>query len=77
MDLYTFFVCKADGSSTMFDMCELPSRDAVAGHAMAMLEEHACAYIAAWCGDRPVLTRHRLPQGPKPIAATSDEGAYP
>lgn len=59
MDLYTFFVCKPDGSSTMFEARELPSDSAVADYATAMLREHACAYIAAWCGDRPVLTRHR------------------
>lgn len=63
MELYTFFVCKADGSSTMFEARELPSDSAVADWATTMLRDHACAYIAAWCGERPVLTRHRSPPG--------------
>jgi hypothetical protein len=59
MDLYTFFVCKPDGSSTTFEMRELPSDDAVGRHIHAVMAEHACAYVTVWCGDRPVLTRHR------------------
>lgn len=77
MDIYTFFVCKADGSSTMFDMCELPSVAAVADHAATMLDEHACAYVSAWCGERPVLTRHRHPLGASRFPAANDADAHP
>lgn len=76
MDLYTFFVCKPDGSSTMFEACELPSENAVADYAAAMLREHACAYIAAWCGERPVLTRHRDPPGVSALKPATDAATH-
>lgn len=75
MNLYTFFVCKADGSSTTFEVRELPGDAAVGDQALAILAEHACAYVAAWCGDRPVLTRHRRPPGIAVLLAGDDHTA--
>ena len=75
MDLDTFFFCRAGGSSTMFEVRELPSDTAVADYAAAMLREHACAYSAARRGERPVLTRHRGPPGGA-FAPANDAAAH-
>ncbi len=77
MNLYTFFICKADGSSTTFEVRDLPSDAEVGDYAADMLREHACAYVAAWCGDRPVLTRHRRPAGLYAVSSSDEQAAYP
>ena len=58
--MYTFYLCKPDGSSNSFEMFELPSDKWAALRASVLLTEHpSCAHVALWRGDRQILTRRR------------------
>jgi hypothetical protein len=55
MAVYTFYPCKPDGTSLMFEAADLPSDDAAAVRAEAVLLEHTTAsHVAIWTGDRRV-----------------------
>ena len=60
MQLYTFYPCKADGSSLTFVVFELADDDMALVHALHVLDQHpTCSHVVAWAGERKVLTRHR------------------
>jgi hypothetical protein len=58
--IYTFYPCKRDGGSEVFEVYDLPSDDPVEQVARVVLKEHAsCAYVAVWAGERRVATFSR------------------
>jgi hypothetical protein len=62
MPVFTFYICKRDGSSTSFEAFELESDRDTPDRATAMLAEHlSCAFVSVWQGEREVLTRRRRP----------------
>jgi len=64
MALYTFYLCKLDGSATSFEMLELASDSEAPLQAQRMLAEHlSCDYVAVWDDARPVRVAHCGPLG--------------
>jgi hypothetical protein len=62
--LYTFYLCKIDGSSSSFEMWEAASDKEARPVAQRMLAEHlSCDYVAVWADQRPVCVQPRRPQG--------------
>ncbi len=60
MAMYTFYLCKPDGSSNSLEMFELPSDRWAALRATVLLTEHpSCDHVALWREDRQILTRRR------------------
>jgi hypothetical protein len=61
MSLYTFYPCKADGTSETFTCFDLQD-DAEAGvRALRVLDEHrSCSEVVVWAGARRVITRRRV-----------------
>ena len=60
MAVYTFYLCRPDGSAASFEAFELASDAEARRRAPQILAEHpSCAYVAVWDGDRCVATRHR------------------
>ena len=56
MPIYTFYPCRADGSSTTFEAFELDGDEEARVRASLLLEQHAsCAYVTVWQGDRQVV----------------------
>ena len=76
MNLYTFFICKQDGSATTFEVRELASDAPVGDYVDAVLREHACSYVSVWCGDRPVMTRSRSPLHTSAFEPANDRVAH-
>lgn len=65
MPLYTFYPCRLDDTSLTFESHDLADDAEAWTCAMRVLQEHpSAAFIVAWCGDRRVLTRDRVDQGP-------------
>jgi hypothetical protein len=61
MPTYTFHVFETARPSDAFEAAELADDAEAMGYAFAMLEAHpGAAYVVVWCGDRRVLTRHRI-----------------
>lgn len=61
MQLYTFYPCKADGTSETFVAFELADDAAASIHALHVLDQHPTAStVVAWAGERKVLTRERI-----------------
>jgi hypothetical protein len=55
MSLFTFYPCRADGSSTAFESFELPNAAAAMVRARRVLEEHASAVqVVIWSSERRV-----------------------
>lgn len=60
MPVYTFYPCRADGSSLTFQSLELSDDCEARSCALAVLQEHRTSdYVVAWSGERKVFTRHR------------------
>ena len=60
MSVFTFYLCKPDGSASSFEVFELQSDVEAPDRANAMLAEHlSCAFVAVWQGDRKILTQRR------------------
>ena len=60
MTMFTFYLCKADGSAASFEAFDLGSDRLARQRAGAMLAQHpSCAYVNAWRGDRKVWTERR------------------
>lgn len=61
MALYTFFLRRADGDATSFEVHDLVDDTAAAGHAALVGAEHrSAAYVEVFSGNREVLTLPRL-----------------
>jgi hypothetical protein len=74
MPVFTFYICKRDGSSASFEAFELESDKDAPDRATAMLAEHlSCAFVSVWQGERRVLTQQRLP--PRVAARPMEIGA--
>ena len=70
MALYTFYPCRADGTSTTFETFELPDDSAAFLQAHKVALNHlSCTYVAIWCGTRKL----QIPGESKPPLG----GAYP
>ena len=71
MALYTFFLCKLDGSAFSFEVFELGSDAEAPLMAQRMLAEHlSCDYVAVWEDMRPVRIAHRRSLGSRaPVEA--------
>lgn len=53
MALYTFYPCRADGTSTTFETFELPDDSAAFLQAHKVAVSHlSCTYVAIWRGAR-------------------------
>lgn len=63
MPIYTFYPCRTDGSSPTFEAFDLSGDDEALERARRLLDEHECAFVTVWQGDRQVLTL------PRPAAA--------
>jgi hypothetical protein len=62
MAVFTFYICKQDGSAASFEAFELESDTDAPDRANAMLAEHlSCAFVSVWQGERKVLTQQRRP----------------
>jgi hypothetical protein len=56
MPIYTFYPCRADGSSTTFEAFELDGDEEARERASVLLEQHSsCAFVTVWHGDREVI----------------------
>jgi hypothetical protein len=61
MALYTFYPCKADGSSETFVCSELQDDGEAYVRALHLLDQHpSAAHIAIWAGERKVATPARI-----------------
>lgn len=61
MPLYTFYPCRADGTSGTFLTSVLHDDTASKSRAMSVLREHPSAsHVAIWCGERKVGIRERV-----------------
>lgn len=60
MPIYTFYPCLSDGSSPTFEAFDLLGDDEALARASLMLDEHDCAFVTVWQGDREVLTLPRI-----------------
>ena len=64
MPLFTFYPCRADGSSTTFETCECPDDNRALSIAERVLQEHQSSVeVVIWQGERRVgaLARTALP----------------
>ncbi|WP_369061134.1 hypothetical protein ABOZ73_04750 [Caulobacter sp. 73W] len=60
MAIYTFVVCKPDGTSTSLDVVELSDDHVAAQRAGAVLQNHASSsHVTVWQEDREVCTARR------------------
>jgi hypothetical protein len=56
MPVYTFYPCRADGSSTTFEAFEADGDAEAQRRAAELLQQHSsCAYVTIWQSDRLVL----------------------
>lgn len=56
MPIYTFYPCRADGSSTTFEAFELDGDHAARERAAVLRAQHpSCAFVTVWRGDHEVL----------------------
>jgi len=60
MPLYTFYPCRADGTSTTFEVYDLVDDDAALARAKRVAQDHlSCDSVAVWCGSRRVRPEAR------------------
>lgn len=60
MTMFTFYLCKEDGSAASFEAFELASDQLARERATAMLAQHtSCAYVNAWRGERKIWSERR------------------
>jgi hypothetical protein len=58
--MYTFYLCKEDGSAASFEAFELQGDAEVTPRAAAMLNQHpGCAFVNVWQGDRKAMRLDR------------------
>jgi hypothetical protein len=58
--IYTFYCCRPDGSAPSFEVYDLPSDEAAAHRALALLGTHpSAAHIAVCQDDRELLVQRR------------------
>ena len=61
MALYTFYPCKADGTSETFTCFDLQDDGEACARALRVLEDHgSCSAVVVWAGARRVTTRLRV-----------------